>query len=66
MKTLGKAGTLIFLEKKQTKYNFIIPKLIKYSKEYFYKNKNKVAKKVKYIFKERKIIIRSSLKMRII
>ena len=35
MKILGKAKTLIFLEKKQFKYNYTVPPFLKYSKEFY-------------------------------
>ena len=62
MKILGKAGTLIFLEKKQHKYNYIIPPLLKFSKKFYYKNKEKISNDVFKKFFKKKIIIRSSSK----
>lgn len=62
MKILGKAGTLSFLEKKQDKYNYIVPPFLKFSKEYYFKNKEKVSNTIIKKFFNQKIIIRSSSK----
>ena len=62
MKILGKAETLIFLEKKQFKYNYTVPSFLKYSKEFYYKNKEKISNNVFKKFFKQKIIIRSSSK----
>ena len=62
MKILGKARTLIFLEKNQHKYDYIIPPFLKFSKKFFYKNKEKISKNVFKKFFKKKIIIRSSSK----
>ena len=58
MKILGKAESLIFLEKKQLKYSYTVPPLIKYTKEHYYKNKERVLSKVLKKFNKQKLIIR--------
>ena len=62
MKILGKAETLIFLEKKQLKYSYTVPPFLKYTKEHYYKNKERVLSKVLKKFNKQKLIIRSSSK----
>ena len=62
MKILGKAGTLSFLEKKQDKYNYTVPPFLKCSKEFYFKNKEKISKAIFKKFFKQKIIIRSSSK----
>ena len=62
MKILGKAGTLSFLEKKQDKYNYTVPPFLKCSKEFYFKNKEKISNAIFKKFFKQKIIIRSSSK----
>ena len=62
MKIFGKAETLIFLEKKQYKYNYTVPPFLKFSKQYYYKNEDKILDIVLKKFNKQKIIIRSSSK----
>ncbi|WP_435116869.1 hypothetical protein ACIJYF_00715 [Candidatus Pelagibacter bacterium nBUS_49] len=62
MKILGKAQTLIFLKKNQTKYNFIVPELIRFTKKYYLSNQEIVIKRVIKKFSNQKVIIRSSSK----
>ena len=60
-KNLTKAESLEFL-KKNFKKNFIVPKFIYFDLNYFKKNNDKVIDKIQNIFKNQKIIIRSSSK----
>ena len=62
MKIFGKAETLIFLEKKQYKYNYTVPPFLKFTKQYYYKNEDKILDIVLKKFNKQKIIIRSSSK----
>ena len=57
-----KAETLIKLEKYKTKLNIIIPKIFYFQKKDYFKNKQKILKKLKKIFRKKnyfKIIVTS-------
>ena len=62
MNIFGKAETLIFLEKKQYKYQYTVPPFLKYTKKYYYKNEEIILNDVLEKFNKQKIIIRSSSK----
>ena len=60
-KNLTKAESLEFLNNNY-KGNFLVPKFIYFTLDYFKKNKDKALSKVHNIFKNKKIIVRSSSK----
>ena len=55
-----KAESLIYLKLYEKKLNYKIPKLIYFTKKDFNKNSNKIINNIKNIFKNNKVIIRSS------
>ena len=60
MKILGKANTLTFLENNQKKFRYEIPPFLKFTKKFYFKNKEKVSNIIYKKFLKQKIIIRSS------
>lgn len=55
-----KAESLIYLKLYEKKLNYKIPKLIYFTKKDFNKNSNEIINNIKNIFKNKKVIIRSS------
>ncbi len=55
-----KAENLIFLKKYQKKYNYIVPKILYFTKKKFLANKNQLINQIRKNFKKKKIILRSS------
>ena len=55
-----KAENLIFLEKFQKRYKYIVPKILYFTKKEYLTNRNKILKKINFNFKNKKIILRSS------
>ena len=60
MKILGKANSLTFLENNQKKFRYEIPPFLKFTKKFYFKNKEKVSNIIYKKFLKQKIIIRSS------
>lgn len=57
-----KAETLIKLKKYEKKIGFVVPKIFFFTKKNYEEKKEKYLKKIKIVFKNKKIIIRSSSK----